>query len=81
VSLFALAIVTITGLLWLPAGFHAARNPGTGNYRTIDEWTAAAIVVCGSALILSLLGRPKLIIPIALTCFGTAAFWIGTTIP
>jgi hypothetical protein len=80
-SLVALSIVTLVGLLWLPAGFIAARDPGTGKFRIIDEWTAVAEVICGCALILSLFGRPKLIIPIALTCLGAGAFWIGTTIP
>jgi hypothetical protein len=81
VSVTALGITTLAGLLSLPAGFYSAHSPGTGKFRTIDEWTAVAVVMCGLALVLSLLGRPKLIIPIALACMGTASFWIGTTIP
>jgi hypothetical protein len=81
VSLVALSIVTLVGLLWLPAGFIAARHPGTGKLRIIDELTAVAELIFGCALVLSLFGRPKLTIPIALTCLGVGGFWIGTTIP
>lgn len=80
-SVSALGIVTVVGLLWLPAGFYAARHTDTGNIRIMDQFAAMAVVACGLALILSLLDRPKLIAPIVVTCVGTASFWFGTTIP
>jgi hypothetical protein len=80
VSIAALGITTLTGLLWLPSAFYAARH-GITSVPAIDKWTAIASLTCGFALALCLFGRPKLIIPIALTCLGTASFWIGTTIP
>ncbi len=81
VSLAALGIVTLTGLLWLPAMMIAVSHPPSHNARTADEFAGVAVLVCGLALILSFVGRPRLIAPIVLTCLGTASFWIGTTIP
>ena len=80
-SVAALGLTTIVGLLWLPAGFYAAHHPEMGKDRTLDAFTAIAVLACGVALILSLFGKPRLIIPIVITCLGTASFWFGTTIP
>ena len=80
-SIAALSIVTIAAALWFPAGLYASKHSISGNARTIDEFTAVAVLTCGFALILSLFGRPKLIVPIVVTCLGAASWWFGTTIP
>lgn len=81
-SIFSLGIVTAAGLLWLPAAFYAAHSGRTSEHlRTIDLWSGVAILICAVALILSLFGRPRLILPIAVAALGTSCFWIGTTIP
>ena len=80
VSLVSLGTATVAGLLWVPAGLYTTRDPVAGALRSVDEWTIAAVIICGLALILCFFGKAKLIVPIALTCLGTASFWIRTII-
>jgi len=75
-SLAALAIATITGWLWLPAAFYASSH-----LVVVDKWVSIAVLLCAVAIIVCFFGKPKLIIPIALTCLGTASFWVGSTVP
>jgi len=49
--------------------------------RLADKWAAVSLVVCAVGLLLGLLGRPRLIAPIASACIGTALFWVLSTIP
>ena len=80
-SSVALAIATVAGLLFLPVMMMVGRHPGMQNVRTLDAYAATSVVVCGVALVVSFFGKPKLIVPIVLTCLGTASFWIAATIP
>src|SRR5438874_10767865 len=82
VSICSLTIVTLAGLLWLPAAlFLAHKRSGSNFFGTAHGWAAMAILICACALVLSLFGKPRLVTPIVFTCLGTASFWFGTTIP
>jgi hypothetical protein len=80
-SFVALAIATVEGLSFLPVMMIVGHHPGMQNVRALDADAAAAVVVGGIALVVSFFGKPKLIVPIVLTCLGTASFWIAATIP
>ena len=47
----------------------------------VDAWGRAALRILLAALVLSLLGRPRLVLPIVFACVGTALFWIFSNIP
>ena len=49
--------------------------------RVAQTWTKVSVRICALAPLLGFLGRPRLIAPIASACFGTAVFWIMSTIP
>lgn len=44
-------------------------------------WARVSVGMCAIALVLGLAGRPRLIAPIVVACFATAAFWVISTIP
>jgi hypothetical protein len=46
----------------------------------IGAWQKIAFRTLLAALILGLLGRPRLILPIAVACVGTALFWLSSTV-
>jgi hypothetical protein len=86
-TLLALASVSLAAVLWLEM---MARLPeadwrtGTGvGLQVAWEYarTRAAFGVLLLAFVLNLFGRPRLILPIALVCIGTAAFWLFSTMP
>jgi hypothetical protein len=47
----------------------------------VDAWEKVALRTLLGALVLGLFGRPRLILPIAVACVGTALFWIFSTMP
>lgn len=49
--------------------------------RAAQAWTRVSLRICAVALILGLVGRPRLVVPIVFACFGTALFWVMSTIP
>jgi hypothetical protein len=82
VSITSLGLVTVAGLLWFPAALFASRNGWASEHvRTVQAWSGIAVLICAAALVLSLFGKPRLILPIVVACLGAASFWIGTTIP
>jgi len=85
VSLAALGLLTLFGLLWLPIAGYASGSDSLAGAEVgarIDQFEAwAKFAGRGSAvaLVLSLFGRPQLIAPIVIACIGTAFFWYFTS--
>jgi hypothetical protein len=49
--------------------------------RWMETWETIAFRALVVALVLGLFGRPRLILPIAVACVGTALLWLFSTIP
>lgn len=49
--------------------------------QTAVAWTRVSVGMCAIAVVLGLAGRPRLIAPIVVACFATAALWVMSTIP
>lgn len=47
----------------------------------VQAWTKVSVRICAVALVMALLGRPRLILPIVVACFGTGLFWVMSTVP
>jgi len=79
-SLMGLLAATVSVGLWVMTVL-LARAMG---WRTTDpgvSWligTGELLPLLG--LFIALFGRPRLILPIVLTCIGTSLFWYGTTV-
>jgi hypothetical protein len=86
-TLLSLVLVSLVIVLWpvsrvlMPRGDWAS-GAGIGRQvRWVESWDKGAIRVLAVTLVLSLFGRPRLILPIAVACIGTALFWWFSTIP
>jgi hypothetical protein len=86
-TLAALVLVSLTVLLWPVARMTMpAANWGTGvgvgeQVRWVQAWERGALRILLGALVLTLFGRPRLIVPITMACVGTGLFWIFSDIP
>jgi hypothetical protein len=74
-TLASLALVSLAVVLWpicwvsIPKSYSAAMHYG-------DTWVNFVVMpVCLVAAVLSLLGRPRVILPIVIACWGTVVFW------
>ena len=85
VSPVALGLASLAAASWFGM---AALMPsvnwatGSGVERQINfanKWAAVVMVACSVAFVLGLVGRPRLVVPIALACLGTATFFILST--
>jgi hypothetical protein len=86
-TLLALMMVSAAVLLWwvtmlkMPA---ADWKSGAGVAHQI-AWEYARVRVAFyallAALVVCLMGRPRLILPIIVACVGTGLFWLSTTMP
>lgn len=87
VTLATLSLVTLTGLSWLAMlAFlpHADWGTGVGidhQLAYVEGWHRVIARALVLAMVLSLFGRPRLILPIWLASFGTFYFWIMSTMP
>jgi hypothetical protein len=86
-TLLSLVLVSLAILLWpavmvLTPGADWERGTGVGHQ---VQWVyARARVALGlslAALVLSLFGRPRLILPITIACIGTGVLWLMSTMP
>jgi hypothetical protein len=86
-TIFSLLLVSLAVLLWpvtfitMPA---ADWRTGAGVNEQVHWVTGWLVVVLGIVLVaavLSLCGRPRLILPLVFACLGTGLFWFGSTIP
>jgi hypothetical protein len=87
VTLGALVLLTFAILLWpitritMPAADWSS-GAGVGEQlRWVDAGERVASRILLAALALSVFGRPRLILPIALACVGTGLFWIYSNMP
>jgi hypothetical protein len=87
VSVGALSLASLAALLRIVLpGLMPAANWGTGagvdaQIHVVQVLTKVSVRLCALALVVGLVGRPRFILPIALACFGTAVFWIMSTVP
>jgi hypothetical protein len=87
VTVLSLLLVSLTVLLWpltritMPtADWRSGAGVGE-QMRWVAGGEKVALRTLLAALILSLCGRPRLILPLVLACVGTGLFWIFSTIP
>jgi hypothetical protein len=78
VTLLSLALVSLVVLLW-PVMVALTRRADDVGW--IESWHRPIFRTLVVALVLGLFGRPRLILPIAAACVGTAVFWMVSTMP
>ena len=87
VTLSSLALVSRVSLLWPVMMVLTPRADwGTGvgvahQVQWVESWHTPILRSLLVAFVLALLGRPRLIGPIAIACIGTAIFGVGSTMP
>jgi hypothetical protein len=86
--LLSLSLVSLVIVLWpvsmvvLMPKAEWVSGAGVGHQvRWMEAWESGAFRALVVALVLGLFGRPRLILPIAVACVGTALFWRFSTIP
>ena len=86
-TFFSLLLVSLATLMW-PVMALVRANAKPINDATLEQqlnwglaWGRVAIVIFLLAFILGLMGRPRLILPIAVACIGTGLFWILSVVP
>lgn len=83
----ALVLASLAVLAWPVRGLLMptadwASGVGVGHQvRWAEGWERVAVRTLLAALVFSSLGRPRLIVPIALACIGTAMLWVFSTMP
>jgi hypothetical protein len=87
-TLLSLILVSLVIVLWpvtmvvLVPRADWLSGAGVGHQvRWMEAWERGAFRALVVALVLGLFGRPRLILPIAVACVGTALFWSFSTIP
>jgi hypothetical protein len=86
-SILSLVLASLGGLLW-PIMLTFEPRADWRSYvgvaeqvHFVESFEKAAVRTLLLAFVLCFFGRPRLIGPIAVTCIGTAIFWIGSTMP
>lgn len=86
-TLLSLTLVSLAGLLWLftminPPDANWATGAGVG-HQLAWVYARARFGLAGLllAFLISLFGRPRLILPITVACVGAGVFWIVSTMP
>jgi hypothetical protein len=86
-TLLSLTLVSLAVLLWFVTMLHmpgADWRTGAGvGHQVAWVYTRAraASYALLAALVVCFIGRPRLILPIAVACVGTAMFWLFSTMP
>jgi hypothetical protein len=86
-TLVSLLLVSLVVLLWpvmvvLAPRADWASGGGVGHQiEWIEAWHKPVLRSLLVAFVLGLFGRPRLILPIAVACVGTALFWLASTAP
>jgi hypothetical protein len=87
VTFVALILISLVVLAWpvmifaLPKADWGAGSGVDHQMAYIESWHHVVFRTCAGTLILSLFGRPRLILPLVVACFGTAFFWLMSTTP
>ena len=80
ISLAALALASVALFLRFVMPAFWGSDFGA-QVRFAQTWTKVSVRICLMTLLLGIFGRLRLIVPIGCACFGTAVFWIMSTIP
>jgi len=87
ITLLSLILASFAVLLW-PVTMKFAPTADWTTYAGVanqvgfvESWEKVAVRTLLGAFLLCFFGRPRLIAPIAVACFGTALFWMFTTMP
>ena len=87
VSVLSLVLASSGALLW-PFMTIFVPKADWGTYVGVDQqvhfvesWEKVAVRTLLAAFVLSFFGRPRLIVPLVIACFGTTLFWFFTTMP
>jgi len=78
ITLLSIVLVSLVVLAW-PVMVVLA--PTAVDVGWIESWHRPIFRTLVLALVLGLFGRPRLIVPIAVACVGTAVFWMVSTMP
>ena len=87
ITVASLGLASIALLSWPVMALlmpHADWGTGAGvghQVEWVEAWHKPIFRTLLAALILCLLGRPRLILPIAVGCVGAALFWLFSTMP
>jgi hypothetical protein len=85
-TLASLTLVSLSIVAWPIMVFsmpHANWSTGEGVGHQVAHaafWIKVSARICAMALLLCFFGKPKLILPIAITCVGVLFFW-GLNVP
>ena len=86
-TLLALSLVSLVVLLWFATWLlMPSADWGTGEgvgHQVVWVYARARVALYAllAALVVGCIGRPRLILPIAVGCIGTAMFWLFSTMP
>ena len=86
-TLLSLTLVSLVALLWPVMALLMPRADwgsglGVGHQvQWVEAWHRPIFRALLLAFVLGLLGRPRLIGPIAVACVGTGLFWLFSTMP
>ena len=87
ITVVSLALVSLVALSWPVMALLVPRadwGSGVGvehQVHWVEAWHRPVFRTLLAALVLGLFGRPRLILPIAIACIGTALFWLFSTAP
>lgn len=87
VTLLSMVLVSAVVLLWpimLALMPRADWGSGLGvahQVQWVEAWHRPIFRILLVALVLALLGRPRLVAPMAFACVGTAMYWLFSTMP
>jgi hypothetical protein len=87
ISVLSLTLASLGALLW-PITMVFAPKADWQSYvgaaqqvHFVESWEKVAVRILLVAFVLCLFGRPRLIAPVAVACFGTTLFWFFSTMP
>ncbi|HYM76920.1 MAG TPA: hypothetical protein VE377_13160 [Candidatus Dormibacteraeota bacterium] len=87
ISMVSLVLIFLAALSWLiMASLMPRADWGSGigvglQAEWVEAWHRPIFRTLLAALVLCLFGRPRLILPLAVACIGTALFWLFSTMP
>jgi hypothetical protein len=87
ITVVSLALASLAFLLWPVMALLAPRVDwatyagAKDQVEWVEAWHKPIFRTLLGALVLCLFGRPRLILPIAFGCVGTALFWLFSTMP
>ena len=86
VSLLGLCAPIVSFAIWIAMVFFVSHLKNAGVVwpeadSTVLRLEKAGMLICLIGTLLGFISRPRLILPIVMTCIACLFFWVGTTIP